>query len=360
MKKILVMLLAASALFAVLAGCGADDASMAETDAPEISTAEPETQAPASAPIALIGGNDEPFTEACREALADWCDANDMDWAGYEPEKDTADARVVAVARAIADGADVIILPGSVFGEVLDTVMEVYPQIRFIALDVSEEDMAKEPASNTACLMFNRAQAGFLAGYAAVREGYTELGFLGDDTRAAARYGCGFVQGADAAAAELGVDIRIRYSCGQISDDSGLTAEAEHWYQEDTEVIFAWGAAETAALKAAKSKEGRLIGSGAETDSGYYLTAPVMVPGNAVKAVLEALYGDEWDVWCGKITTADGVCAGLDTEIWTMERFTVHDYELVKVQLEAGTIAAEDTALLPEISERTTLMQNED
>ena len=55
-------------------------------------------------------------------------------------------------------------------------------------------------------IAFKEEQCGYLAGYAAVKEGFTKLGFTGGGggtNPACCRYGYGFVQGADAAAKEL-------------------------------------------------------------------------------------------------------------------------------------------------------------
>ena len=69
-------------------------------------------------------------------------------------------------------------------------------------------------AANTYCIRYAEEQAGFLAGYAAVFEGYTKLGFIGGmKVPAVIRYGYGFVQGADYAAKELGIkNVSIKYN----------------------------------------------------------------------------------------------------------------------------------------------------
>ena len=69
--------------------------------------------------------------------------------------------------------------------------------------------------SNCYCITFKEEQAGYLAGYAVVKDGYTKLGFLGGmAVPAVIRYGYGYVQGADAAAKELGTNIDINYFYG--------------------------------------------------------------------------------------------------------------------------------------------------
>jgi basic membrane protein A and related proteins len=60
---------------------------------------------------------------------------------------------------------------------------------------------------NVHSIFYAEEQVGFLAGYAAVKEGFTKLGFMGGmAVPAVVRFGYGFVQGAEYAAAELDVD----------------------------------------------------------------------------------------------------------------------------------------------------------
>ena len=64
-------------------------------------------------------------------------------------------------------------------------------------------------------IAFKEEQSGYFAGYAAVMEGYTKLGFSGGGggtNPACCRYGYGFVQGANAAAAEKDVQVEMNYS----------------------------------------------------------------------------------------------------------------------------------------------------
>ena len=58
--------------------------------------------------------------------------------------------------------------------------------------------------ANSCTAVYQEELCGYMAGYAAVKLGYTKLGFLGGMAvpRCRCRYGYGFVQGADAAAAE--------------------------------------------------------------------------------------------------------------------------------------------------------------
>ena len=232
MKKILAMLLAVMMVLGLFAGCASSQpkatqpATNAPTDAAETptETAPAETEAPAAAgvitKVALVTDvgtiDDESFNQACWQGVEAWCTANGIEYNYYQPTEDSTDARVLSVAQAINDGANTIVMPGFLFGTTVLTVQDEYPDVYFIAVDVAGGDLTfdyetyYDPSANVACLTFSEEQAGYLAGYAAVKEGYTKLGFLGGRAvPAVIRYGYGFVQGADAAANELGVDIAI-------------------------------------------------------------------------------------------------------------------------------------------------------
>ena len=88
--------------------------------------------------------------------------------------------------------------------------------------------------SNVYCAVYQEELCGYMAGYAAVKLGYKNLGFLGGmAVPAVIRYGYGFLQGVDAAAAELGLtDVKVNYIYGgQFFGDADITAAMDTWYQ---------------------------------------------------------------------------------------------------------------------------------
>ncbi|MBO7385613.1 MAG: BMP family ABC transporter substrate-binding protein, partial [Clostridia bacterium] len=105
---------------------------------------------------------------------------------------------------------------------------------------------------------------GYMAGYAAVKLGYKHLGFLGGmAVPAVIRYGYGFVQGADAAAAEMGLaDVEVKYVYGnQFYGDADITAYMDTWYANGTQIVFACGGGIfTSAGEAAAKVGGKVIG----------------------------------------------------------------------------------------------------
>lgn len=382
MKKILALLLVL-AMSVSLVACGGKAETPAETKAPEAAApaeteaAPAEEAAPAGiAKVALVTDvgtiDDESFNQACWQGVEAWATANGVDYTYYQPTEDSTDARVMSVAQAISEGADTIVMPGYLFGATLTVVMEAYPDVNFIAVDVGSGDLTVdyatyyEPAANTACMTFSEEQAGYLAGYAAVKDGYTKLGFLGGmAVPAVIRYGYGFVQGADAAAAEMGVNIELNYTYGgAFAGSPEITAKMEGWYQAGTQVVFACGGGiYTSAVEAANKYEGKVIG--VDVDQSYIndciITSAMKQLQNVTETVLDALHNGNWDVYGGKVSNfglAEGEYVGLPTaaESWRMNTYTVEEYEALKAQLADGTIVVDnssDSAVTPTVSEYT-------
>ena len=386
MKKILSILLVLAMALSLVA-CGGASAPAA-TEAPAAAPAATEapaapaaTEAPAVdtsviTKVALVTDvgtiDDESFNQACWEGVEEWCKANGLEYTYYQPTEDSTDARVLSIAQAIAEGYNTIVMPGYLFGATLTIVMEEYPEAYFIAVDVASGDLTVdyatyyEPAANTACLTFSEEQAGYLAGYAAVKDGYTKLGFLGGmAVPAVIRYGYGFIQGADAAAAELDVAIEINYTYGgQFFGSPEITAKMEGWYQAGTEIVFACGGGiYTSALEAAEKNGGKIIGVDVDqaSVSELVVTSAMKQLKNVTMTVLDALNNGEWATYSAKVSNfslAEGEYVGLPTaaESWRLNTFTVEEYETVKAAVKDGTIAVSNsTEALPTVSAKTTV-----
>ena len=388
MKKILALLLAVMMVAGLFAGCGEKapaETAAPETEAPaaaETTAAAAETEAAAEAKItkvALVTDvgtiDDESFNQACWQGVKAWCEAHNIEYTYYQPTEDSTDARVVSIAQAINEGANTIVMPGYLFGQTVITVQNEYPEVNFIAVDVAGGDLTfdyqtfEEPAANVACLTFSEEQAGYLAGYAAVKEGYTKLGFLGGmAVPAVIRYGYGYVQGADAAAQELDKNIEINYTYGgQFAGSPEITAKMEGWYQAGTEVVFACGGGIwTSADEAADKNSGLVIGVDVDQShlSPRIITSAMKGLQNVTEAVLEALNNGEWATYGGKVSNfglKEGEYVGLPTDNWMLKNVTVEDYEAVKAQIKDGTIVVSneaDPTALPTVSEKTIVTES--
>ena len=379
MKKILALVLALCMVFALCA-CGntpADGNKPAEeSKAPE--AAESSTPAAPEAPaykVAMITDygdiTDQSFNQTTYEGCKEFCEANGVDFKYYKPAGDSTAERVAMVDAAVADGYNVVVMPGYAFGETITQVADLYPDVKFIALDVSQGDLGDyQIPENVTCAVYQEELCGYMAGYAAVKLGYTKLGFLGGmAVPAVVRYGYGFVQGADAAATELGADVTLNYVYGnQFSGDADITAYMDTWYANGTEVVFACGGGiYISAAEAAAKVGGKVIGVDVDQaptidayGEGMTVTSAMKGLAPTVKAILgELILKDNWAEYAGKINTL-GLVSGTDVEAnyvqipyestqWS-DTFTKDDYAALVAAMFDGTITvSNDTETEPTV-----------
>lgn len=375
MKKIMSLLLAAAMMLAMFAGCGSSEASATPAASEPEAAASGETgetaEASGTEKIALVTdvGNidDESFNQTCYEAMVAFGKDKGIETTYYKPTDDSTDARVVSITQAVNEGATVIIMPGYLFGEAIGLTQDQYPDVKFIAVDVGESDLGDTKLSaNTHTMVFHEEQAGYLAGYAAVKDGYTKLGYLGGmAVPAVQRYGYGYIQGINAAAEEMGVDVEVNYTYGgQFFGDASITAKMEGWYSEGTEVVFACGGGiYESAVEAANKHEGKVIGVDVDQSS----IDPCIIT-SAMKGLYAATYGaletyidGKWDTIGGTLSNlslSEGDYVGLPTETdsWRFNTFTVEEYEKIVAGIKDGSIAVSDNIdAMPEVGSHVTL-----
>ena len=288
----------------------------------------------------------------------------------YQPaggDQATDDDRYDAMKLAADNGAEVIVCAGFMQGAALEKAAAEFPNVKFVFIDGWA--LGK---SNVAGICFREEQCGYLAGYAAVMDGYTKLGFCGGGggTNAACnRYGYGFVQGADAAAAKLGVKVDMNYSwlygsSFQASND--LQTMAAGWYTNGTEVIFACGGSMFQSIAAAASAEDcAVIGVDVDQsfDSPTVITSAMKGIGEAAQQALKAAETeDSWNAFIGDgsasitLGAAEGA-VGLPTATWSLEGWTVADYEAMLADIVAGTVVV-DNADVPEPASTANVTMN--
>ena len=368
MKKILALVLALCMVFALCA-CGqtaaTDKPAAEETQAP----AAEESNAPADEPeavtykVAMITDygdiTDQSFNQTTYEGCKEFCEANGVDFKYYKPAGDSTAERVAMVDAAVANGYNVVVMPGYAFGETITQVADLYPDVKFIALDVSQGDLGDyQIPENVTCAVYQEELCGYMAGYAAVKLGYTKLGFLGGmAVPAVVRYGYGFVQGADAAATELGAEVSLNYVYGnQFSGDADITAYMDTWYANGTEVVFACGGGiYISAAEAAAKVGGKVIGVDVDQAAiidaygeGMTVTSAMKGLAPTVKDILaELILKDNWAAYAGQIQTL-GLVSGTDVEAnyvqipyestqWS-DTFTKDDYAALVAAMFDGTV----------------------
>ena len=292
MKKLLAILLTLAMLFSFASFAAADE----------------------SVKVAMITDygdiTDQSFNQTTYEAAKAFCEANGLDFQYYKPGSDSDTDRISSIEKAIDEGFNVIIMPGYAFGPAIQQVAPEFSDITFIALDVSEGDigdLAANVPANLYCAVYQEELCGYMAGYAAVKLGYKKLGFLGGmAVPAVVRYGYGFVQGADAAAVELGLtDVEIKYVYGnQFYGDADITAYMDTWFAAGTQIVFACGGGIfTSAGEAAAKVGGKVIGVDVDqkgTIDGLYgdgITVTSAMKGLAatVNAELTAVNGGKFE-----------------------------------------------------------------
>lgn len=323
-RKIMAMLLAA-AMTGSLAGCGStQDKNAADASEQKMKVA-----------MVTDSGDitDQSFNQMTYEACKAWGKENDIEFNYYKPQSDSDEARTASVDQAVADGANVIVLSGYVFAPTVIDESDLYPEVKFLALDVSAGDICEKGIGegydynpdhynvtdyynedNVYCCTYQEELSGFMAGYAAVMLGYRHLGFLGGmSVPAVNRYGYGYVQGADAAAKELGItdEVQVEYVCGgQFYGDADITAYMDTWYgSKGVEVVFACGGGiYTSAAEAAVKTGGKVIGVDLdqsvtinEYKDGLTVTSAMKGLQVTIDNVLDAILNNEWDEYVGKI-----------------------------------------------------------
>ena len=327
---------------------------------------------------------DQSFNQTTYEACKAFCEDNGVEFSYFKPAGDNTADRVAMIEKAVDEGYNVIVMPGYAFGGAIVEAAPEFPDVKFIALDVAKGDLLEAGVakagesydynpdnwdlekyvdmSNVYCAIYQEELCGYMAGYAAVKLGYKSLGFLGGmAVPAVIRYGYGFVQGVDAAAADLGLsDVTVKYVYGgQFFGDADITAVMDTWYANGTEVVFACGGGiYTSAVDAAKKANGKVIG--VDVDQAGVIANYAGVDGLTVTSAMKGLYpatydtlndviiNGNWANYVGKIATL-GLVSADDPEAnyvqipmgegtqWS-DSFTQDDYKAMVADMYNGVI----------------------
>ncbi len=359
MKKILGLALAMLLTVTMLAGCGGKKSPSGDGDKPAEDT--PKTSGYEIALITDKGNiDDKSFNQGSWEGVVEFAEANNVTHKYYKPEEASDTGYLQAIDLAIQGGAKVVVTPGFLFEVPIYTAQTKYPDIKFILLDGAPHtpDYATfKTETNVASVMYAEEQSGYLAGYAAVMDGMTKLGFMGGMAVPAVQaFGYGYLQGAESAAAELGladgsVSVTYHYT-GNFEENDTNKATAKTMYQEGTEVIFACGGSVGKSVMSAAAEAGKKV-IGVDVDQRYdsetVITSAMKGLGASVVAVLDSIYkSNSWTTYGGKTTyfNAANAGVGLPTEVIgggnAFDRFTKFNkdaYDKVYKTLEDGSVA---------------------
>ena len=393
MKKILALILALCMVFA-LAACGQQAAPAAEkpaeapaeqpaeapaeqpAEAPAEQPAEAPAEQPAEAPAAVSADEiademtsedgkyeiafvtdvgqlkDKSFNQGTFDGVKLYAAANGLSYKYYQPangDQATDDDRYDAMKAAADNGAKVIVCAGFMQGNALAKAAGEFTDVKFVFVD----GWAFDGLNNIAGIAFKEEQCGYLAGYATVKEGFTKLGFCGGGggtNPACCRYGYGFVQGAAAAAKEMGVSVDMNYSWlygASFSASPELQTRANGWYEAGTQAIFACGGSMFASVAAAASaNDGAVIGVDVDQsfESETVITSAMKGLSSSVVWALTKAYDGTWEE-IGGVATSLGAAedaVGLPVDTWSLTGWTVEEYQAMLADIIAGKITIDD------------------
>lgn len=313
--------------------------------------------------------HDKSFNEGTWNGAKLYASENGLTYKYYQPangNEATDEDRIAAMESAIAGGAQAIVAPGFLQANALTAAAIAHPDVKFIFIDgFLLNDADGNVLTNVAAISFKEEQAGYLAGYAVVKEGFTKLGFAGGGggTNAACdKYGYGFAQGAEAAAKEMGVQVELKYTWqygAGFSASPELQTMMSGWYETGTEVVFSCGGSIFDSISAAASANdcyvvGVDVDQSISTDANGNVSTREFVVTSAMKGIKEASYagfvaamGDTWADMGGQQTVlgANEDAVGLPVDTWSLENFSVEEYETLLNALKDGTIVVDGTDL---------------
>ena len=352
MKKFLALTLALVMSLSLVA-CGDKKTDDTKTDAPDQTEQPAENEGAYKVAMITDYGDitDQSFNQTTYEACKAFAEDNSIEFSYFRPAGDNTADRVAMIEKAVDEGFNVIVMPGYAFGGAIVEAAPEFPDVKFIALDVAAGDLLETAVakagesydfnpsnwdlnkyvdmSNVYCAVYQEELCGYMAGYAAVKLGYKNLGFLGGmSVPAVVRYGYGFVQGVDAAAADLGLtDVTVNYVYGgQFFGDADITAVMDTWYAGED------GLTVTSAMK------------------GLYPTT--------YDTLTDVVLNGNWDNYKGTIATlglvsgddptANYVQIPMETTQWEDGKFTQDDYKaMVKDMFDGKITVSNDTGKAP-------------
>ena len=408
-KKLLALLLCLAMVFG-LAACGnsnkpADSQTPApgtntETPAPETETpgeteADPDaiedsmTSADGKYQVAFVTDvgqlKDKSFNQGTFDGVKLYAAANGLSYKYYQPangSEATDDDRYDAMKAAVEGGADVVVCAGYLQEAALRKAAIEYPDTPFVFIDgypiqeqATEYDAAGNALpndspvlTNVAGVAFQEQQAGYLAGYAAVKDGFTKLGFSGGGggtNPACCRFGYGYVQGANAAALEKGITVDMNYSWqygSNFSASTDLQTMINGWYVNGTEIVFACGGSMFQSIVAAN--DGYVIGVDVDQsgESEYVVTSAMKGLADAVQWAVAKVYDGTFDTIGGQQTSLgvadNAVQLPTGADSWRFETFTVEEYESLYQQMVDGTLVVDDDYTVMDNAETATNWSN--
>lgn len=380
-KRIFSLLVAGVVVASTLSACavqkpGASTETKAEANV-DVATTESKAEDTAGSggyELALITDvgtiDDKSFNQGSWEGLEKYAKEHNITHKYYKPAEKSDEACLNAIDLAVKGGAKLIVTPGFLFENPVYQAQTKYPDTKFVIIDAApSKDGEVKIENNVHSIFYAEEQAGYMAGYAAVKEGYKKLGFMGGiAVPAVVRFGYGFIQGADVAASELGLakgDVNIKYTyVGNFDASPENMAKASAWYNEGVECIFACGGGVgNSVMKAAETAGKVVIGVDVDqsTESDTVITSAMKNLGASVYNTIDSFYNNKFEGGMSVTlsTKEDGVQLPMDTS--KFKKFTKDEYNTLYNKLKDGElVVANDTVATDAASVPVKLVTVED
>ena len=301
---------------------------------------------------------DKSFNQGTFDGVKLYAANNGLSYKYYQPangDQATDDDRYDAMKAAAEGGAKVIVAAGFMQATALTKAAAEFTDVKFVFVDRDSAVTLEDGTAlkNVLGICFQEEQCGYLAGYAVVKEGYTKLGFTGGgggDNPACCRYGYGFVQGASAAAAEMGVKVEMNYSWlygASFAASTELQTMASGWYENGTEVIFACGGNMFQSVAAAAAaNDGAVVGVDVDqsSQSDTVITSAMKGLSASVQWACGKVYDGSFDEIGGTFVTlgAKDNAVGLPTATWSLTKWTVDDYNAMLAKMADGSLVVDN------------------
>ena len=295
--------------------------------------------------------DDKSFNQGAWEGLSKYAKENNISYKYYQPKEAGTNAYVETIELAIRGGAKLVVCPGYLFEEPVYIAQEKYPDVHFVLLDGEPHNVDYsnyKTASNTMPILYQEDQAGFLAGYAAVKDGNTKFGFMGGmAVPAVIRFGLGYVQGIDIAAREEGINCEVVYNyTGQFAATPEAQSMAASWYNNGTQVIFGCGGAVgNSVMSAAEGKnqqEGSFVAKVIGVDVDQYsesdtvITSAMKMLANSVYDAVTFFYNGTFKGGQTTVFNVNNNGVGAAMEHNKFDKFSQSDYDALYSKLQNG------------------------
>lgn len=298
---------------------------------------------------------DHGFNQAALDGIETYAAAACVSFTAYSTEKDAPDAYKDTVLAAIEGGADLIICAGEHFEEAVGGLQNEYSDVYFLLLDGVPRDSSGDEvdiAPNVHCITYREEEAGYLAGYMAVLDGYHKLGFIGgEELPTVLRYGYGYLQGIEDAAVSLEIEDEVQvdyWYADTFLPDKEIEEVSGDWYRDGTEIIFVCGGSiYESVLVSAGSCEGKLIGADVNQSdvSELFVTSAMKGVDSSIIVALDDFFasGRKWpEEMAGEVVSygAKERCSSLPVQdrAWRFQSATIDKYLQLLARLKSGDI----------------------